>query len=298
MLSVNNLSKTYPDGTVGIDRVSITAPPGVFGLLGPNGAGKSTFMRILATLLEPDGGTAYLDDLDLIHDKQAARGAIGYLPQDFGLYPQLSAREMLDHLAVLKGIGPRRHRRRLVHQTLELTNLDNDGKRPLGTFSGGMRQRFGIAQAVIGSPRLLIVDEPTAGLDPTERNRFHNLLVRLSEKMVVILSTHIVEDIEDLCPNMAIMHGGRVRVSDTPRALKAHLAGRVWSKQMPQAEADRAAHELKVISTRLVEGTSEIHVLSDTAPGPDFEQRSPDLEDVYFAELSQGSPDTRAPVTA
>ena len=217
MLHVENLSKTYPNGAIGMDGVSLRVPPGVFGLLGPNGAGKSTLMRTLATLQDPDAGTAMLGDLDLIRDKRAARGVLGYLPQDFGFYPQLTAVEMLDHLAVLKGIGPTTPSQTgRVERMLEITNLQNHRKKKLGTFSGGMKQRFGIAQAMIGSPRLLIVDEPTAGLDPTERNRFHNLLVQVSEDIVVILSTHIVEDVGDLCPNMAIMNHGRVLVTGTP----------------------------------------------------------------------------------
>jgi len=296
VLTVQDLRKTYPDGTVGMDGICLTAPRGVFGLLGPNGAGKSTFMRTLATLQEPDGGTAFLDEIDLFADKRAARAALGYLPQDFGLYPQLTAWEMLDHLAVLKGIGPARRRRQLVEQMLELTNLQAHRRKKLGAFSGGMRQRFGIAQATIGSPRLLIVDEPTAGLDPTERNRFHNLIVRLSQDMVVILSTHIVEDVGDLCPNMAVMNRGRVLVAGTPGSLKAELAGRIWTRRMPQAEAQRAAADMDVISTRLAEGISEVHVLSDAPPGDDFEPCPPDLEDVYFAHLFMDArPEARTP---
>ena len=285
MLTTESLCKTYPNGAVGMEGVSLRVPPGVYGLLGPNGAGKSTLMRTLATLQDPDRGTAMLDDVDLVRDKPAARRLLGYLPQDFGVYPELKAVEMLDHLAVLKGLGPRRERRRRVERMLEVTNLLEHRKQALGTFSGGMRQRFGIAQAMIGSPRLLIVDEPTAGLDPSERNRFHNLLVRISEDIVVLLSTHIVEDVADLCPHLAIMHGGRVLVTGTPGELRAELAGRLWRKRMSRADADRARGRMEVISTRLIEGVSELHVLSETAPGEGFEACDPDLEDVYFAQL-------------
>jgi len=290
MLQVDNLSKTYPNRAIGMDAVSLRVPAGVFGLLGPNGAGKSTLMRTLATLQDPDAGTARLDDIDLIRDKRAARGVLGYLPQDFGFYPQLTAAEMLDHLAVLKGIGPTHHRKQRVERMLEITNLQDHRKKKLGTFSGGMKQRFGIAQAIIGSPQLLILDEPTAGLDPTERNRFHNLLVQVSEDIVVILSTHIVEDVGDLCPNMAIMNHGRVLVTGTPGDLKAQLAGRIWSKRLSQEEARLATQHLDVISTRLVTGVSEVHALSDTQPGEGFEVTPPDLEDVYFAQLFESTP--------
>jgi len=294
LLSVENLEKTYPNGVRALDRISLQAPKGMFGLLGPNGAGKSSLMRTLATLQDADAGTARLDDIDLLEDTREARSVLGYLPQDFGLYPQLTARALLDHLAVLKGVGPAPRRRALVDEMLELTNLHEKRDQAVGTFSGGMQQRFGIAQALIGSPKLLIVDEPTAGLDPTERNRFHNLLVRISGEMVVLLSTHIVEDVGDLCPTMAIMNRGRVLTTGSPSALRQELTGRIWAKRLSQAEAEAAAASLAVISTRLTEGVSEIHVLSDESPGEGFEMIDPDLEDVYFAALHQDGRRARA----
>jgi len=290
VLTVSHLRKTYPNGTVALERLSLDIPRGIFGLLGPNGAGKSTFMRILATLQDPDSGDARLDGIDLIADKPAARRLLGYLPQDFGVYPQLPAEQMLEHIAVLKGIGPRAARRRLVHEQLEKTNLRDAARKPLGTFSGGMRQRFGIAQAMIGSPKLLIVDEPTAGLDPSERNRFHHLLARVSEEIVVLLSTHIVKDVDELCPHMAVMDRGRVLRRGTPGELRSALRGRVWRRRLPHAELDEARRRMNVISTRLVEGVSEVHVLGDRKPGAAFEPCEPDLEDVYFAELSDAAP--------
>ena len=294
MLTIDNLCKRYPKGVNALDHVSLRVPVGMYGLLGPNGAGKSTLMRTLATLQAPDAGSARLDDIDLLTEPERTRSILGYLPQDFGLYPQLTARALLDHLAVLKGIGPARHRRALVDEMLEVTNLQDKATHALGTFSGGMRQRFGIAQALLGSPRLLIVDEPTAGLDPTERNRFHNLLVRVSGEMVVVLSTHIVADVDDLCPNMAIMNRGRAIVAGTPGALKAGLEGRIWAKRLSQADAERAAQEHNVISTRLTEGVSEIHVLADAAPNDGFAPITPDLEDVYFAALHRDEATRRA----
>lgn len=287
MLEIDTLHKRYPNGVIALDGVSLSVPQGMFGLLGPNGAGKSSLMRTLATLQAADAGSARLGEVDLLSDTAATRALLGYLPQDFGLYPQLSARAMLDHLAVLKGIGPAARRRALVDEMLDVTNLHDVRNRALGTFSGGMRQRFGIAQALLGSPRLLIVDEPTAGLDPTERNRFHNLLVRVSGEMVVLLSTHIVEDVDDLCPNMAIMNRGRVIAVGTPRELKAELAGHTWARRMSQADAEEAARHHAVISTRLREGVSEIHVLADACPGDGFARVEPDLEDVYFAALQR-----------
>jgi ABC-type multidrug transport system ATPase subunit len=285
VLEIDRLHKRYPNGVTALDGISLSVPRGMFGLLGPNGAGKSTLMRTLATLQAADAGSARLEDVDLLNDVAGTRAILGYLPQDFGLYPQLSARAMLDHLAVLKGIGPAARRRMLVDEMLDLTNLYAVRDRALGTFSGGMRQRFGIAQALLGSPRLLIVDEPTAGLDPTERNRFHNLLVRISGEMVVLLSTHIVEDVDDLCPNMAIMNRGRLVAVGTPGGLRADLAGRIWARRMSQADAEDAARRHAVLSTRLSQGVSEIHVLADASPGEGFEPIEPDLEDVYFAAL-------------
>jgi len=286
-LNINGLCKTYPNGAVGMDQVSLHIPRGVFGLLGPNGAGKTTLMRTLATLQDPDRGVAHLGEVDLIKNKTAARELIGYLPQDFGLYPQLTAEEMLDHIAVLKGLGPARVRRTMVDQMLSLTNLQEHRNKKLGACSGGMRQRFGIAQATIGSPKLLIVDEPTAGLDPLERNRFHQLLARISEDIVVILSTHIVEDVGDLCPNMAIMNRGRVIAGGRPGDLRAELAGRLWRARLSAQDADEAADRWDVVSTRLVEGVREVHVIGNQPPNEAFTPCDPDLQDVYFARLFQ-----------
>lgn len=298
MLEIDTLRKRYANGVTALDGISLSAPRGMFGLLGPNGAGKSTLMRTLATLQTADAGSARLGAIDLLRDVAAARAVLGYLPQDFGLYPQLSARAMLDHLGVLKGIGPAATRRALVDEMLEVTNLFEVRHRALGTFSGGMRQRFGIAQALLGSPRLLIVDEPTAGLDPTERNRFHNLLVRVSGEMVVLLSTHIVEDVDDLCPNMAIMNRGRLIATGTPDGLKTDLSGRIWSRRESQADAEAAASQHAVISTRLSQGVSDIHVLADACPGEGFAAIEPDLEDVYFAALHRDEQSSGARVPA
>lgn len=285
MLTIVGLTKTYNNGVRALDGIDLEIPRGMFGLLGPNGAGKSSFMRTLATLQDADAGSAFLGEINLLNDKSSARAVLGYLPQDFGLYPQMRAAELLDHLAVLKGVSNSKVRRERVQEMLELTNLIEKRNEAVGTFSGGMRQRFGIAQALIASPELLIVDEPTAGLDPAERNRFHNLLVKVSGNMVVILSTHIVEDVGDLCPNMAIMNRGTVLSNGTPSELKAALHGKVWSKRVSQHEAESAKQQMRVISTRLCEGVSEIHVLSDSSPGSGFMSVSPDLEDVYFAAL-------------
>ena len=255
--------------------VSLDIPRGMFGLLGPNGAGKSTLMRTIATLQDPDSGSITLDGLDVLAHKEQARKRLGYLPQDFGVYPKVSAEAMLDHLAVLKGITARGERRELVQALLQQVNLWNVRKRKLGTFSGGMRQRFGIAQALIGQPSLIIVDEPTAGLDPEERNRFLNLLAEIGENTVVILSTHIVEDVTDLCPRMAIIAAGQVRLAGEPRAAIRSL--------------DRLVHEHAVLSTRLVAGKPVVHVLADANPGEGFDAVPASLEDVYFGELRRAA---------
>lgn len=287
MLQIEQLCKTYPNGVRALDNITLDVPPGLFGLLGPNGAGKSSLMRTLATLQTADSGSATLGGLDLLNQPEKARSVIGYLPQNFGLYPQLTAIELLDHLAVLKGIGPASQRRQCVDEMLALTNLTEAANRPLGTYSGGMRQRFGIAQALIAKPALLIVDEPTAGLDPAERNRFHNLLLNASDETVVLLSTHIVADVQDLCPTMAIMTGGTIRLTGSPRALCERMRGKIWRKRLSQAQAEAAGQTMTVISVRLIEGEREVHVLASECPGEGFEPVEPDLEDVYFAELSQ-----------
>jgi ABC-2 type transport system ATP-binding protein len=285
MLTVSGLSKTYANGVRALDGVSLTIGNGLFGLLGPNGAGKSTLMRTIATLQEPDEGTISLDGVDVLAEPQDLRRRLGYLPQEFGVYPAVSALALLDHIAVLKGITSTRERRDQVDAVLQLTNLYEVRKSAVSTFSGGMKQRFGIAQALLGSPRLIIVDEPTAGLDPEERNRFHNLLSELGEDAVVLLSTHIVEDVADLCPRMAILAGGRILLEGEPARLIAELEGRLWRKTVPKpAVADyRASHD--VVSTHLFGGKTQVCVLADARPETGFEPVAPDLEDVYFSTL-------------
>ncbi|HEX7175772.1 MAG TPA: ABC transporter ATP-binding protein [Pyrinomonadaceae bacterium] len=285
MLTINNLSKTYPNGVQALKGVSLNIERGLFGLLGPNGAGKSTLMRTLATLQEPDTGQIIFDGLDVVSDPQAHRRQLGYLPQDFGVYPGVSAYDLLEHLAVLKGVADRKARREQLEALLEQTNLWAHRKKAVSGFSGGMRQRFGIAQALLGDPRLIIVDEPTAGLDPEERNRFHNLLSEVSENIVVILSTHIVEDVRQLCPRMAIMAEGRVLRSGAPRKLIAELEGRVWRKTVEKPAVEAYRKSLHVISTQLYEGRTLVHVLHEGRPEADFEAVEPNLEDVYFSIL-------------
>ncbi len=285
MLEVRDLSKTYSNGVHALKGVSLEIPNGMFGLLGPNGAGKSTLMRTIATLQDPDSGTVTLNGLDVLANKPEARRTLGYLPQEFGVYPKVSAEAMLDHFAVLKGVVARGERKSVVEALLRQTNLWDVRKRKLGTFSGGMRQRFGIAQALIGNPKLIIVDEPTAGLDPEERNRFLNLLAEIGENVVVILSTHIVEDVTDLCPRMAIIAQGQVLLSGAPSETMRKLDGRVWRRAITTTEVDAYKTKHTVLSTRLSGGKTIVHVLSDTKPDDGFETVSPDLEDVYFGEL-------------
>ena len=285
-LSVQNLSKTYPNGTQALKGVSLEIPPGMFGLLGPNGAGKSTFMRILATLQDADGGSATLGEVDVLTEKEKVRKLLGYLPQEFGVYPKVSAVDMLDHLAVLKGVGDGRGRKELVEALLQRVNLWDDRKKDLSGYSGGMKQRFGIAQALIGDPRLLIVDEPTAGLDPGERNRFYNLLAEIGEERIVILSTHIVEDVRELCTRMAIIHKGEVRYAGSPDDALDSLAGQIWEKTVSKSElpALDAAH--RIISTKLVAGRPVVHVLAEQAPEDGFAPAQTTLEDVFFTRIS------------
>ena len=285
MLSISHLSKTYANGVRALCDVSLEIPNGMFGLLGPNGAGKSSLMRTIATLQEPDAGTIRLDELDLLADKQATRRLLGYLPQEFGVYPKVTAEAMLDHFAVLKGVTARGERRELVEALLRQVNLWDVRKRKLGGYSGGMRQRFGIAQALIGDPRLVIVDEPTAGLDPEERNRFLNLLAEIGERVVVILSTHIVEDVTDLCQRMAIIGQGRVLLTGDPHDAIAALDGKVWRRTIDKAELDGYRARMNILSTRLAGGRTLLHVLADGRPEAGFEAVAPDLEDVYFGRL-------------
>ena len=286
MLAIENLVHIYAGGTRALDGVSIDIPRGMFGLLGPNGAGKSTLMRSIATLQTPTSGAIRFNDINVIAEPERLRRVLGYLPQYFGVYPRVSAYDMLDHLAVLKGIANRAARRETVDTLLEKVNLWPVRKRNLAGFSGGMRQRFGIAQALIGAPELIIVDEPTAGLDPEERNRFLNLLAEIGENVVVILSTHIVEDVADLCPRMAIIAGGRIVGQGAPTDLVRNLAGRIWRKTIPREELEPSRTRFNIISTRLTAGQTLIHVLADARPDPAFEPVPGGLEDVYFATLS------------
>ncbi len=287
MLSIQHLSHTYADGKHALHDVCLSIPAGLFGQLGPNGAGKSTLMRCLATLQVPSAGSLQFDDIDLLTQPARLRATLGYLPQDFGVYPRVSALDMLDHLAVLKGIAQRQERRETVESLLQQVNLWDERKRALAGFSGGMRQRFGIAQALIGNPRLIIVDEPTAGLDPQERNRFNDLLAEIGESRVVILSTHIVDDVADLCTQMAILAEGRIVAQGEPAALVATLAGRVWTRAVDKAALPDLRRQFEVIATRLRSGRTHVHVLADARPDPLFEPLAAGLEDLYFATLHQ-----------
>jgi ABC-2 type transport system ATP-binding protein len=284
-IQIQHLSKTYANGVKALDDVSLTMACGMYGLLGPNGAGKSTLMRTLATLQEPDSGSIQFGDLDVLRQKEEVRRRLGYLPQDFGVYPRISALDMLDHIALLKGLVNSRERKEVVAAMLRRCNLHDVRKKALTSFSGGMRQRFGIAQALIGNPQLLIVDEPTAGLDPGERNRFYDLLAEIGEQVIVILSTHIVEDVTDLCPNMAIIHGGRVLFEGTPDDAIAGLRGRVWQRFIAKSELPEYEQRCRVISSRLAGGRPFLHVLGEEAPDPGFAPGTPDLEDVFFTRI-------------
>jgi ABC-2 type transport system ATP-binding protein len=281
-LEIESLSKRYPNGVQALADVSLSISPGMFGLLGRNGAGKSTLMRILATLQDADAGSVRLGDIDVLAEKDRVRRCLGYLPQEFGLYPKVSALDLLDHLARLKGVGGSRERREVVEELLRRTNLFEVRNRRLGTFSGGMKQRFGIAQALLGDPKLIIVDEPTAGLDPEERARFHGLLAEIGDDVVVILSTHIVSDVSDLCRRMAILHGGRVLDAGDPLALSAGLSGRLWQKVIDKQDLAAVGRELRLISTRRLAGKLLVRVHGDVRPDPSFEPVTPDLEDFYF----------------
>lgn len=285
MLQIEGLSHYYRNGTRALDNVSLSVPAGMFGLLGPNGAGKSTLMRIIATLQIPTKGRIQFDGIDALTQPEELRRTLGYLPQDFGVYPRVSAYAMLDHMAVLKGISSKADRRETVETLLNQVNLWDVRKRALAGFSGGMRQRFGIAQALIGNPRLIIVDEPTAGLDPEERNRFLNLLAEISGSVAVILSTHIVEDVTDLCPLMAVLAEGRVLLEGAPLSLIERMRGQIWQRSIDRTELDDARAQYRVISTRLLAGRTIIHVIADGPPGDGFSQVPGGLEDVYFSAL-------------
>jgi ABC-type multidrug transport system ATPase subunit len=283
-LTIRNLSKTYSNGVKALQDVSLDIPTGMYGLLGPNGAGKSTLMRTLATLQEADSGTATLGDIDVLKDKDAVRRTLGYLPQEFGIYPRISAVDMLDHLATLKGIAGSQ-RKEVVNALLQRVNLWEHRKKAVSSYSGGMRQRFGIAQALIGDPKLIIVDEPTAGLDPGERNRFYNLLSEIGENVIVILSTHIVDDVKELCSNMAIINGGRVLFAGAPELALQEMEGKIWEKSILKSDVDEYQHKYRVISSKLVAGKPIIHILSDENPGDGFKAAAAGLEDVFFSKI-------------
>lgn len=285
-LSITNLSKTYSNGLKALNNINLEIGSGMFGLLGPNGAGKSSLMRTIATLQEADSGSITLGGMDVLKQKDEVRKVLGYLPQDFGFYPRVSAWDMINHFAILKGISDTKQRKEICEALLNQTNLFEARKRNIGDYSGGMRQRFGIAQALLGNPKLIIVDEPTAGLDPMERNRFHNLLSEIGENIIVILSTHIVEDVRNLCSNMAIMNQGTVLLYGKPAQAIDDMKGKIWMKLIDKEELteNRAAH--KVISTKVVEGKIQIHVFSATQPDPSFAPLTADLEDVYFATIT------------
>ncbi|MCC6839287.1 MAG: ABC transporter ATP-binding protein [Flavobacteriales bacterium] len=293
-LLIEGLCKTYANGVKALDHVSLHIPTGMFGLLGPNGAGKSTLMRILATLQEADAGTAKLGEIDVLKDKEAVRRTLGYLPQEFGVYPKVNALEMLDHIALLKGVTVKRERKELVEALLHRVNLWDQRKRRLSGFSGGMKQRFGIAQSLIGEPKLIIVDEPTAGLDPGERNRFYNLLTEIGENVVVILSTHIVQDVKELCSNMAIINKGKVLYAGPPDDSLRAMQGRVWEKRIPKSELEGYAASGKLISNRLVAGVPVIHLLDEERPAEGFVSVEPSLEDVFFGAINRSNGQTAA----
>ena len=285
-LQIRNLSKTYSNGVQALKNVNLDIPQGMFGLLGPNGAGKSSLMRTLATLQQADSGTVTLGNIDVLKDKDAVRQILGYLPQEFGVYPKISALDMLDHIARLKGVSNKTERKDLVASLLTKTNLWKVREKSLGTYSGGMKQRFGIAQALIGEPKLIIVDEPTAGLDPTERVRFHNLLSEIGENTIVIISTHIVDDVSNLCNNMAIICLGEVVVKGNPIELTETVKGKIWKKVIDKKDLDLYKNDFQVISTHLKAGKTIVHVLNDSSPDSTFKPSPTSLEDVYFSEIS------------
>ncbi|MGC4038451.1 MAG: ABC transporter ATP-binding protein [Chitinophagaceae bacterium] len=284
-LTISNLSKTYPNGVQAIKNVNLVLENGMFGLLGPNGAGKSSLMRTVATLQEPDSGSITLDSIDVLKEKTAIRRLLGYLPQEFGVYPKITAEQMLDHIAQLKGIGSATERKDMVNYLLNKVNLFKDKKKNLGTYSGGMKQRFGIAQALLGNPELIIVDEPTAGLDPAERNRFYNLLSEIGENTIVILSTHIVEDVSTLCSRFAIICLGEMLFSGTPDQAIDQLQGKIFSRTIHKKQFDEYAAEFTIVSSQLKAGEQSIRVYSEENLSGDFHPVQPNLEDVYFIHI-------------
>ncbi len=283
-LCIKNIRKTYPNGQTALNQVTLEINNGMFGLLGPNGAGKSTLMRTIAALQEPDAGTITMNGVDVLREPDYMRRHLGYLPQEFGVYPKVSAFQLLDHIALLKGILNYSDRKKQITQLLHQTNLWQHKDKAVSSFSGGMRQRFGIAQALLGNPKIIIADEPTAGLDPEERNRFHNLLLEIGEQVIIILSTHIVEDVRDLCPQMAIISQGNVLAQGAPDSFIQELQDKVWAKTLGKAELAEHDH-LNIISKRFFAGKTKVHVLADEKPGDGFELVTPDLEDVYFSTL-------------
>jgi ABC-2 type transport system ATP-binding protein len=293
-LEIRNVSKTYPNGVHALTDISLTIPPGMYGLLGPNGAGKSTLMRTIATLQEPDSGSIHLGDpsagsgqrLDVLREKAKVRETLGYLPQEFGFYPNVSAERLLEHFAVLEGIGDKASRRAVTEALLRKVNLWNVRKQKLGGYSGGMRQRFGVAVALLGNPKLIIVDEPTAGLDPAERVRFLNLLGELGENSIVILSTHIVEDVSELCSGMAIISGGRIVLEAEPLRAIDELHGRIWRRMVAKEDLGAVEREHAVIATKMLAGRTFVHTFAESSPGPEFEAVEPDLKDVYFSAMA------------
>ena len=285
-LTIQNISKTYPNGVEALKNVSLKIGNGMFGLLGPNGAGKSTLMRTIAALQDSDEGTITVGDIDVSKDKQSLREILGYLPQEFGVYPKISANDLLDHMAVMKGITDSKQRKAVVESLLHQTNLWEAKDQKLGTYSGGMKQRFGIAQALIGDPKLIIVDEPTAGLDPMERNRFHNLLSEIGENVIVILSTHIVDDVSDLCNNMAIILNGEVHLVGEPIQLIKTLDQKVWKGLIEKSELVEIEKENDVISSRLYLGKVQVRIFSESPMQNGFEPVSPEIEDLYFATIN------------
>ncbi len=285
-LRIENLSKTYPNGVKALDNVSLEISNGMFGLLGPNGAGKSSLMRTLATLQEADSGSAFLNDIDILNEPSELRRTLGYLPQEFGVYPRITASQLLDHVAILKGISNKRERKDLVDYLLQKVNLYDKRNKSVKGFSGGMKQRIGIAQALIGNPQLIIVDEPTAGLDPGERNRFHNLLADVGENVIVILSTHIVDDVRELCSEMAIMNLGDIVYSGSPITVLEELRGKVWMKSIEREEVESYKSQFHVISDKMVAGKPQIHVFSDSQPDAGFISVEPNLEDVFFTKIT------------
>ncbi len=287
-LIINNLSKTYSNGILALNNVSLEIPTGMFGLLGPNGAGKSSLMRTIATLQEADSGTVTLNDLDVLKQKNKVREILGYLPQEFGLYPKISAEVLLNHLGILKGLTNKKERKEVVNALLHKTNLYKVRKQNLGGYSGGMKQRFGIAQALLTNPKLLIVDEPTAGLDPAERNRFYNLLSEIGENTIVILSTHIVDDVKELCTNMAIINKGEVLLKGNPLEIIKETEGKVYQKTIKKDELESYKQEYRVIAEKLFLGKPVIHILSENHPGNSFKLIESSLEDVYFSQIFGG----------